>query len=227
MTYAPATRAFYDADSHIMELPDFLKKYADPELRDEIPAVSYSASDRHRRGGGGDRRARAVAIAPEHVAAQIALGDRLIEVLEGDPGAGRLRRRRPVDGAGPAGFQPAAGVRHPQRGHAVLAQHQARAAPALRRGPGPQPAHGRLLPRRRAADGRGGRAARRPGAGDGRAGIRAGERPRGGLGPAPALRRTLARATSTSTRSGRGWPRAARRSCCTSAARRCSWPRPG
>lgn len=44
MTYAPSHRAFYDADSHIMELPDFLKKYADPELRDEIPEVSYSAS---------------------------------------------------------------------------------------------------------------------------------------------------------------------------------------
>ncbi len=44
MTYAPSHRAFYDADSHIMELPDFLKKYADPALRDEIPEVSYSAS---------------------------------------------------------------------------------------------------------------------------------------------------------------------------------------
>ena len=37
MVYAPNNRAFYDADSHIMELPDFLKKYADPLLRDEIP----------------------------------------------------------------------------------------------------------------------------------------------------------------------------------------------
>ena len=37
MTYAPAGRAIYDADSHIMELPDFLKKYADPQLRDDIP----------------------------------------------------------------------------------------------------------------------------------------------------------------------------------------------
>ena len=27
MAYAPADRAFYDADSHIMELPDFLKAY--------------------------------------------------------------------------------------------------------------------------------------------------------------------------------------------------------
>ncbi len=78
MTYAPASRAFYDADSHIMELPDFLKKYADPALREEIPEVSYSASivtdeevavimdqgGRH---------------SDDHVAAQIALGDRLIE----------------------------------------------------------------------------------------------------------------------------------------------------
>ena len=44
MTYAPETYAFYDADSHIMELPNFLKAYADPAIRDEIPEVSYSAS---------------------------------------------------------------------------------------------------------------------------------------------------------------------------------------
>ncbi len=78
MTYAPADRPFYDADSHIMELPDFLKKYADPALRDEIPEVSYSASivtddevavimDQ------GGRHSE------DHIAAQIALGDRLIE----------------------------------------------------------------------------------------------------------------------------------------------------
>nr|WP_070960169.1 amidohydrolase family protein [Hyphomonas sp. Mor2] len=44
MAYAPANRAIYDADSHIMELPDFLKKYADPAVRDDIPEVNYSAS---------------------------------------------------------------------------------------------------------------------------------------------------------------------------------------
>jgi uncharacterized protein len=44
MTYAPDTYRFYDADSHIMELPDFLTSYADPKLRDRIPEVSYSAS---------------------------------------------------------------------------------------------------------------------------------------------------------------------------------------
>jgi len=78
MTYAPADRAYYDADSHIMELPDFLKAYADPALRDEIPEVSYSASivtDEEVAvivGQGGRHT-------PEHVAAQVALGDKLIE----------------------------------------------------------------------------------------------------------------------------------------------------
>lgn len=78
MTYAPADRPFYDADSHIMELPDFLKKYADPALREEIPEVSYSASivtDEEVAvimGQGGRH-------SDDHIAAQIALGDRLIE----------------------------------------------------------------------------------------------------------------------------------------------------
>ena len=78
MTYAPDTRPYYDADSHIMELPDFLKAYADPDLRDEIPEVNYNASlvtdeevavivDQ-----GGRHSAT-------HIESQVALGDRLIE----------------------------------------------------------------------------------------------------------------------------------------------------
>ncbi len=78
MAYAPASRPFYDADSHVMELPDFLQRYADPELRAEMPAVSYSASlvtDEEvavivARGG---RHSEA------HVAELLSLGDRLIE----------------------------------------------------------------------------------------------------------------------------------------------------
>lgn len=77
MAYAPDSRPFYDADSHIMELPDFLKSYADPKLRDDIPEVSYSASlvtdeevavimDQ-----GGKHSA-------EHIESQVALGDDLI-----------------------------------------------------------------------------------------------------------------------------------------------------
>lgn len=77
MAYAPDSRPFYDADSHIMELPDFLKSYADPKLRDDIPEVSYSASlvtdDEVAviMGQGGKHSA-------EHVQAQVDLGDDLI-----------------------------------------------------------------------------------------------------------------------------------------------------
>ena len=88
MAYAPADRDIYDADSHIMELPDFLKRYADPGLRDEIPEVSYSASivtdeevavimdqgGRH---------------SDEHVAAQVALP----ATVEPDAGDQELARR--------------------------------------------------------------------------------------------------------------------------------------
>ncbi len=77
MTYAPNDRPFYDADSHIMELPNFLTAYADPKIRDEIPEVSYSASlvtddevkvimdqgGRH---------------SPEHIQQMVDLGDELI-----------------------------------------------------------------------------------------------------------------------------------------------------
>ena len=78
MPYAPIDRAFYDADSHIMELPDFLKAYADPQLRDEIPEVSYSASVvtdeevAQIMQQGGKHSA-------SHIAAQIAMGDALIQ----------------------------------------------------------------------------------------------------------------------------------------------------
>ena len=78
MAYASADRAYYDADSHIMELPDFLKAYADPALRDDIPNVSYSASVVTDDEVGlimsqGGRHSE------EHVAAQLAMGDALIE----------------------------------------------------------------------------------------------------------------------------------------------------
>ncbi|GAB5487082.1 MAG: hypothetical protein Pars2KO_06520 [Parasphingorhabdus sp.] len=77
MTYVPSNRAIYDADSHIMELPNFLTSYADPDLRDEIPEVSYSASLVNDEEvevimeQGGDH-------SPEHKQSMIDLGDDLI-----------------------------------------------------------------------------------------------------------------------------------------------------
>jgi predicted TIM-barrel fold metal-dependent hydrolase len=77
MTYAPADRAFYDADSHIMELPDFLRDHADPALREQLPQVSYAASlvtdaEVELIVANGNRHTA------QHVEAQIQLGDQLI-----------------------------------------------------------------------------------------------------------------------------------------------------
>ena len=44
MAYAPTTREYYDADSHVMEFPDFIIDYADKEFKDQIPPVNYKAS---------------------------------------------------------------------------------------------------------------------------------------------------------------------------------------
>ena len=81
MAYAPDTRAFYDADSHIMELPDFLQRYADPDVRAEMPAVSYGASlvtDEEV----AEIMARGGHHSESHVAELVALGDRLIETVK-------------------------------------------------------------------------------------------------------------------------------------------------
>jgi len=61
MTYA-AGRRLFDADSHIMELPDFLVNHADPGMRDRLPPIDYTRSSmdegegwRLARAGGHDR----------------------------------------------------------------------------------------------------------------------------------------------------------------------------
>jgi predicted TIM-barrel fold metal-dependent hydrolase len=75
MTYAQG-RTFYDADSHIMELPDFLSAFADPAMRDRIPRVSVSSGGRV--SAGMEDMARRKAQPPERVAELLALGDQLI-----------------------------------------------------------------------------------------------------------------------------------------------------
>ena len=77
MAYAPTTREFYDADSHVMEFPNFIIDYADKEFRDQIPPVNYKASlvtdeEVEVIVANGNKHSEA------HVAEQIALGDDLI-----------------------------------------------------------------------------------------------------------------------------------------------------
>ena len=77
MAYAPHNRDFYDADSHVMELPNFIIDYADKEFKDLIPPVNYKASlvtdeEVEEIVNNGGKHSK------EHVETQIALGDRLI-----------------------------------------------------------------------------------------------------------------------------------------------------
>jgi predicted TIM-barrel fold metal-dependent hydrolase len=104
MAYAPANRSFYDADSHIMELPDFLQKYADPDLRKDIPAVSYGASlvtDEEV----AEIMARGGRHSEEHIAELLGLGDRLIEVSKEIQGLGAFDGRERSQALDMLGFK--------------------------------------------------------------------------------------------------------------------------
>lgn len=75
MPYATG-RTFLDADSHLMELPDFLRDHADPGLRDRVPRLALDGGDVIR-----DRLASIEANGghpPDRVEALLALGDGLI-----------------------------------------------------------------------------------------------------------------------------------------------------
>ncbi len=74
MSYAQG-RTIRDADSHIMELPDFLFTHADDDMREHMPRIHVDAP-RLQRGleDAVERRAHP----PEHVAELTALGDGLI-----------------------------------------------------------------------------------------------------------------------------------------------------
>jgi uncharacterized protein len=74
MSYAQG-RTMRDADSHIMELPDFLVAHADPDARDRMPRIHVAAPRLQE--GLVDAVARR-GHAPDHVARLLALGDGLI-----------------------------------------------------------------------------------------------------------------------------------------------------
>ena len=80
MTYADG-RVMLDADSHVMELPDFLSAHADPGMRDRIPAVNFAS------GGNLSKRLASYSSSrrhePEVVDEQIGLGDQLLTGAKG------------------------------------------------------------------------------------------------------------------------------------------------
>src|SRR3954451_10606694 len=75
MPYAQG-RTFFDADSHVMELPDFLRDHADPGDREKLPELSFASGGKMRVAL--DELKSRQGHAPEHVEELIELGDGLI-----------------------------------------------------------------------------------------------------------------------------------------------------
>ena len=75
MPYAQQ-RTYFDADSHLMELPDFLTAHADPSIRDRIPQIDFDAGGRS--SDSWREAAKTGAHPPDKVAELVALGDDLI-----------------------------------------------------------------------------------------------------------------------------------------------------
>lgn len=70
MTYA-GDRIIYDADSHLMELPDYLTAYAEPGIRDRLPPIGVSATAIFNPGDYVEHRAHT----PENREKLLSLGD--------------------------------------------------------------------------------------------------------------------------------------------------------
>ena len=70
-----------DADSHVMELPDFLAAHADPGMRDAIPPVNFDSGGKlgKRLATYGEQRRHTADVVDE----QVALGDRLLTGAKG------------------------------------------------------------------------------------------------------------------------------------------------
>ncbi|HEY1710914.1 MAG TPA: amidohydrolase family protein [Rhizomicrobium sp.] len=88
MTYASG-HTFYDADSHIMELPDFLIAHADPQFRDAMPAITVNAP--RLQAALGDAAVTG-SHSKERVAELVAMGDQLISGPKGYLALGAFNR---------------------------------------------------------------------------------------------------------------------------------------
>jgi len=101
MPYAEG-RTYYDADSHIMELPDFLRDFADPGQRDQLPSLSFGSGGRSARGI--EEAAARGAQPPEDVEAMRALGDELIAGPKGYQALGAFSREERSQALDQLGF---------------------------------------------------------------------------------------------------------------------------
>jgi predicted TIM-barrel fold metal-dependent hydrolase len=101
MPYAEG-RTFYDADSHIMEQPDFLKDFADPEFRDQLPRISFEGGGRSLEGL--EAASERTGQDPERVAEMVALGPDLISGPKGYQALGAFNREERKQALDQLGF---------------------------------------------------------------------------------------------------------------------------
>ena len=80
MAYADE-RIYLDADSHLMELPEFLRSHADSSVRDRLPDIDFASGGRS--ADSVEEAGRTGAHSPETVAELVALGDDLIRGPKG------------------------------------------------------------------------------------------------------------------------------------------------
>ena len=102
MAYA-RERTYLDADSHLMELPDFLTAHADPLVRDRIPQIDFDAAARS--SDSWREAARTGAHPPEKVAELVALGDDLIAGPKGYFALGAFNKHERSTALDLLGFQ--------------------------------------------------------------------------------------------------------------------------
>jgi predicted TIM-barrel fold metal-dependent hydrolase len=95
-------RTLLDADSHLMELPDFLVSHADPELRDRMPRIKVDAP---RLQGGLEEAQRRGGQPPERVQEMVALGDGLIAGPKGYLALGAFNREERSQALDQLGFE--------------------------------------------------------------------------------------------------------------------------
>lgn len=102
MSYS-GSRLCYDADSHLMELPDFFKEFADPADRDQLPDLNVSSGGRF--GEAVALFAKTKRLAPEEVASQVALGDKLVTGPKGYFALGAFNREERKQALDQLGFR--------------------------------------------------------------------------------------------------------------------------
>jgi predicted TIM-barrel fold metal-dependent hydrolase len=95
------TRTLLDADSHVMELPDFLIAHADPELRARMPRIKV---DSPRLQGGLEQAQQRGGQPPERVQEMIGLGKGLIAGPKGYMALGAFNREERSQALDQLGF---------------------------------------------------------------------------------------------------------------------------